>query len=153
MKPLKCNIRTVAVGIPADIEDSGFPSTPQSKPSMTASDPLPALKKKILSRIAAIQRQAEAAKKVAKLTKAAFKQAKQKFKEAKRAAKKHRKELKTLKNELAALATKKVQRKPAAKAAVKRSRSAPVSTAREVAVEPEVPAVAPAPVESIPPAQ
>lgn len=80
---------------------------------MTAKAPAPATaaKKKLLSRIAAAQRQADLAKKAAKLAKLGLRAAKDKFKSAKRAAKKLRKEVKALKGELAAFATKPAPRK------------------------------------------
>ena len=84
----------------------------------------PAAKKKLLARIAAAQRQADAAKKAARLAKLGFRNAKQKFKEAKRAAKKFRKSVKALKAELAALSVKKPVRRPVAKK--KAARPAPV---------------------------
>ncbi len=110
---------------------------------------LVAAKKKLLSRIAAEQRHADAAKKTAKAAKQEFRKAKQKAKEAKRAAKKFRKSVKALKAELAALSVKKPARKAAPrKPAVKRERSA----AAAVIPEPVAPAdVVPA-VTDLPPA-
>ncbi len=98
---------------------------------MTAKAPAPATaaKKKLLSRIAAAQRQADLAKKAAKLAKLGLRAAKDKFKSAKRAATKLRKEVKTLKGELAAFATKAAPRKRVASRPItKRARptSAPV---------------------------
>ncbi len=104
-----------------------------------ASAPATAAKKKLLSRIAAAQRQADHAKKTAKLAKLGLRGAKDKFKAAKRAARKLRKEVKALKVELAGLGTKKAPAKRAVKkSAPKRSRPAPVA------------APAPAPVEAPP---
>lgn len=123
----------------------------QSPLSMTtkASAPATAAKKKLLSRIAAAQRQADHAKKIAKLAKLGLRAAKDKFKAAKRAAKKLRKEVKALKVELAGLGTKKVAAKRAVKKpAPKRSRPAPVAAPAPAPVEtvslpPEVPPAAP----------
>ena len=86
-----------------------------------------AAKKKLLSQIAAAQRQADAARKTAKLAKLGFRQAKDKFKSAKRAAKKLKKAVKNLKAELAALAMRKkpARARPAAKPAAKRRRAVP----------------------------
>ena len=88
-----------------------------------------AAKKKLLSQIAAAQRQADAARKAAKLAKLGFRQAKDKFKSAKRAAKKLKKAVKNLKAELAALAVRKkpVRARPAANPAAKRRRLVPVT--------------------------
>jgi hypothetical protein len=100
-------------------------------------------KKKLLGRIAAAQRQADAAKKAAKLAKLGFRAAKEKFKSARRAAKKARKAVKVLKEELAALAANKTPRKrPAPKAPLKRRKRAPRQV---VAAPPE-----PLPVENAP---
>lgn len=85
------------------------------------SNPAAVAKKKLIVRIAAAQKQVDAAKKSAKAAKAVFKLARQKFKDARSATKKLRKAVKTLKTERAALAVKKLPRKPAApKPAVKR---------------------------------
>lgn len=72
-----------------------------------------AAKKKLRSRIAAVQKHADAAKKESKLAKLGFRSAKQAYKDARRAAKKLRKGLKKLKGELAALTVK--RRKPASR--------------------------------------
>src|SRR5438445_11529285 len=102
-----------------------------TKPSVPAA----AAKKKLLSRIAAAQRQADLGKKAAKLAKLGFRHAKDKFKAAKRAAKKLRKAVKVLKVELIALGTKKAPRKrPTAKPAVKRARPASVIAPAPAAV-------------------
>ena len=89
---------------------------PQPLLSMTtkASAPVAAAKKKLLSRIAAAQRQADLAKKTAKLAKLGLRTAKDRFKAAKRAAKKLRKAVKALKVELAGLGAAKTPRKRAA---------------------------------------
>jgi chromosome segregation ATPase len=113
---------------------------------MSTTDRSSVLKKKLLSRIATVQKQADAAKKAAKLAKAGFKAAKQKFKETKRTAKKHRKELKALKAELALFAVKKnPARKPAAKPAAKRLRP----SATEIPVPAAEPENAPALIEQV----
>ena len=135
----KCNIRSVAVrfrlgkgGIRSALNPSLFMTTKSSVPAAAA-------KKKLLSRIAAAQRQADVARKTAKLAKLGFRHAKDKFKAAKRAAKKLRKAVKTLKTELAALGAKKAPAKRVAKkVAAKRPRSAPVAAPapEPVAVEP-----------------
>jgi hypothetical protein len=75
------------------------------------SGPTAQARKTLLTRIAATQRQADAAKKTAKQAKAGLKRAKQKFKGAKHAAKKLRKEVNALKAELMMLAVKKKGRK------------------------------------------
>lgn len=90
---------------------------------MTSASSSVAVRKKLTSRIAAVQKLADATKKSAKLAKAEFKAAKQKFKEAKRAAKKHRKESKALKAELAAM--KKPTRPSAGKPATRRKKLMP----------------------------
>jgi hypothetical protein len=103
-----------------------FRSTAFAQPMTTKPSAPAAAKKKLLSRIAAAQRQADAARKTAKLAKLGYRAAKQKFKDAKRAARKLRKALKSLKVELAALAAKKKSpvRKTATKPVVKRSKPA-----------------------------
>ncbi len=105
-------------------------------------------RKKLRTRIAVAQKQADAARKDAKTAKAGFKRAKQEFKDARRAARKLRKAVKALKVELAALAVKRVRRKPAgAKSA------APPAPFEAVALSPEpVAAETSSPPES-PPAQ
>ncbi|HWA27036.1 MAG TPA: hypothetical protein VG734_15370 [Lacunisphaera sp.] len=85
---------------------------------MTKKSPVSPEKKKLLTRLALAQKQADAGKRAAKLAKLALRNAKQKFKEAKRAAKKLRKVVKALKADLTALSAKKPDRKPAAKKAV-----------------------------------
>jgi hypothetical protein len=113
------------------------------------SAPVAVAKKKLLSRIAAMQRQADLAKKTAKLAKLGLRAAKDRFKAAKRAAKKLRKEVKALKVELAGLGSKKAPAKRAVKKpAVKRSRTVPVAAPASAPVEvvslpPEVPPTAP----------
>jgi hypothetical protein len=116
--------------------------TPKSSASVAA-------KKKLLSRIAAAQRQADSAKKAAKLAKLNYRTAKDKFKAAKHAAKKARKVVKGLKAELAASLTKKVpakrrSTKPAARKPKPRPMPAPISVPAPAPVEnapvlPEVP--------------
>lgn len=110
------------------------------------SSPLPpdvaATRKKLLSKIATAQKQADAAKRLAKLAKTSFKAAKQRFKDAKRSAKKLRKEVKALKGELASLAPAKSVGKAAAKSAPKRTRPAvkrPVDETASVAEAPVAP--------------
>lgn len=103
-------------------------------------------KQKLLTSMAAAQRQADTAKRQAKLAKLGLRQAKQKFKDAKRAAKKLRKAVKSLKAELAALNLEKTSHKPAPKkSAVKRA----------LPVAPQTPViaaeVAPLPAEIVPP--
>ena len=107
----KCNIGNVAGGVRADKLGSWSPSLPMMK---KISLPAAAAQKKLHARIAAAQKQADAAKKEAKLAKLDFRNAKRLFKDARRAAKKLRKEVKTLKAELTALAAKKSPRKSAA---------------------------------------
>lgn len=104
-----------------------------------------AAKKKLLSRIAAAQRQADLAKKTAKLAKLGLRAAKDKFKAAKRAAKKLRKAVKMLKMELAGLGTKKTPaRRPVKKPAAKRLHPAPVAAPAPVEVAPVAPETPPA---------
>ncbi len=98
-------------------------------------------RKKLRTRIAVAQKQADAARKDAKTAKAGFKRAKQEFKDARRAARKLRKAVKALKVELAALAVKRVRRKPAGAK----------SAARPAPFEAVVPLPAPAAAETIPP--
>ena len=120
---------------------------PQPLLSMTtkASAPVAAAKKKLLSRIAAAQRQADLAKKTAKLAKLGLRAAKDRFKSAKRAAKKLRKAVKALKIELAGLGTKKASgTRLVKKPAVKRSRPAPVAAPAPVVVAPVAPEAPPA---------
>lgn len=103
-------------------------------------------RKKLISQIAAAQKQADHARKAAKLSKLAFRIAKQKFKDARRAAKKIKRTLKALKAELAALAVRKVVRKPAK---AKRPRAAAATLAAPVIVPP--PAGVPSLIEDLPP--
>ena len=120
-------------------------TTKPSAPSTTAGS-------KLIARIAAAQKRADAAKRTAKLAKLDLRTAKQKFKNAKHAAKKLRKAIKALKAELAEIKEKKPARKAAPrkstarKPAVKRTRpvpsSAPLMTAE----------VRPGPSDSLPPA-
>lgn len=108
---------------------------------------------RMLSRLAAVQKLAEAAKKTAKQAKAGYKAAKKKFKDAKRAAKKHRKEIKALKAELATLVTKK---KRAAKSTPRPTSRLKPLTVAPVATEyqpQEAPAVSAVVGEGQPPAQ
>ena len=106
-------------------------------PNMTTN--LPALNtargKRLISRIATAQKQADLAKKAAKLAKLEYRNARQKFKQAKRTAKTLRKEVKTLKAELTAVAVKRRSRKPAApKRSARRSRPTAAHTAASVPV-------------------
>ena len=142
----KCNI--LAIAVYSDIWHEWFLALPTPTYPMTTktSRAIAATRQKILAQIATAQKQADAAKKTAKTAKTGFKLAKQKFKEARRAAKTAKKAVKMLKIALAVSAGAKVRSKrPAPKAAVKRSRPAaprPV-TVREPAVT-----VAPAATES-----
>ncbi len=123
---------------------------PQPLLSMTtkASAPVAAAQKKLLSRIAAAQRQADLAKKTAKLAKLGLRAAKDKFKAAKRAAKKLRKAVKALKVELAGLGTKEAPAtRPVKKPAAKRPRPVPIAVpapSEEAPAVPETPPAAPA---------
>lgn len=143
----KCNIRKVAI---RTLTGHGWALHPNPTPTMTtklSSETTAAHRKKLLSRIAAAQKQTDSAKRTAKLTKLGFRQAKQKFKDAKHAARKLRKVVKTLKAELAGLAVRKpALKRPAARSAVKRRRPVPVA-----APAPE-PVVAPPAVFVTPPA-
>lgn len=114
---------------------------------MTTRIPPPATpaRKKLLSRIAVAQRQADAAKRTAKLAKLGLRAAKDKSKSAKRAAKKLRKAVKALKVELAGLGTAKTRRKRVGRKAVtKRSKPAPVAAITPGPVVGEPASVAPA---------
>ena len=137
----KCNIRSVAAGGRGARVPRYSTATPC--PEMTTqTSSLAATKKKLLSRIAAGQRQAGVAKKTAKLAKLGFRAAKGKFKNARRMAKKLRKAIKSLKLELAALGAKKNPRKrPATTRAVKRPKPTPKAVAAPVEAAPIPPEV------------
>jgi hypothetical protein len=140
----KCNIRSVAGSVREALNGTFrqvlVPLFPMKK---KPSHPADAIKKKLHTRIASAQKEADAAKKAAKLAKLAFRGAKQKYKDARRAAKKLRRAVKQLKQDLAALAVRKSRRRPAAKkAAVIKPTAAPVAAPALVvapAAEPTTP--------------
>lgn len=83
--------------------------------SASVNSPAPADRRKLISRIAAAQKEADALKKSAVTAKAALKQAKKDFKQAKKAAKAARKTAKALREELAAMAAPRTAAKKRAK--------------------------------------